>query len=68
MFAFVRLVVDAVVFDLVMAFDTASELIEQTALEPVAWNYESLRGTLSDQLLWKYRVPLTLISTVERCV
>jgi hypothetical protein len=36
MFAFVRLVVDAVVLNLVMAFDTAPDLIEQTALEPVA--------------------------------
>jgi hypothetical protein len=34
--AFVRLVVDAVVLNLVMAFDKAPELIEQTALEPVA--------------------------------
>jgi hypothetical protein len=36
MFAFVRLVVDAVVLDLVMAFGTAPDLIGQTALEPVA--------------------------------
>jgi hypothetical protein len=29
---------------------------------------DNRRGTLSDQLLWKYGVPLTLICTVETCV